>query len=146
MKNNTWIPVTLGVVALGAVGFFLYKKFAGKGAQKIEDIKKQGEEVKITTTDAPVPPPITTGNPLFDIGNVVGNFLKQYQDYTVQTQTSNLNVREKPDATSKIVGQFKKGQTIRAKVSGTKGWHAVSENDKDIKGYVSSGYIKLKSK
>ena len=127
------------------LGLILLRRFSKKGEAKADEIRQQGASVPtdILPTTA-TPPLIPTGNPIADLGSAVSNFLSNYQNYVVATQTSNLNVRSKPDNTSKVIGSLKKGSTVRAKASGVKGWFAISNNDKDIKGYVSSQFLKVK--
>lgn len=72
------------------------------------------------------------------------NFLMQWNDYTVNTQTSALNVRQRPDSTSKIIDKLPKGSVVKAKASGTKGWFAVSKDGVNTLGYASQDYLKYK--
>lgn len=148
MKNNKTLIAVIGGLALLGVGYFLLRKFSKKGEMKADEIRQQGQDPIIDqpADTTPVKLPTATGNPWADIGNAITNFLSTYQDYEVATQTSNLNVRQKPDAQSRIVGSLKKGSTVRAKGSGVKGWFAISDNDKDIKGYVAQSFLKAKSK
>jgi uncharacterized protein YgiM (DUF1202 family) len=142
MKNNKTIWWIVGGVAVLGAGYLILRKFTKKGEKKSEEIRQSGAEEPVELN--PPTPPVLTGNPLLDIGNTISNFLSNYQDYVVSTQTSSLNLRSNPDGASKVVGSLKKGSIVRAKASGVKGWFAVSDNDKDIKGYVSSTFLKAK--
>lgn len=148
MKNNKTLIAVIGGLALLGVGYFLLRKFSKKGEMKADEIRQQGQDPIIDqpADSTPVQLPTTTGSAWTNIGNAITNFLSNYQDYEVVTKTSSLNVRQRPDAQSKIIGSLTKGSTVRAKASGVKGWFAVSDNDKDIKGYVSQTYLKAKSK
>jgi uncharacterized protein YgiM (DUF1202 family) len=144
MNNKKTIWWIVGGVAAVGVGLLLLRRFTKKGQAKADEIRQQGAAAPIDViTPSPVPV-IRTGNPITDLGSAVSNFLSNYQNYVVATQTSNLNVRSKPDASSKVIGSLKKGSTVRAKASGTKGWFAISDNDSDIKGYVSAQFLKAK--
>lgn len=145
-KENTLIVILGGVAALG-LSYFLYRRFTKKGEQRADEIRQQGQQAnEPPSTATPTILPTPTGNPLTDIAGTLGNFLSNYQTYTVVTKTSNLLLRDKPDAQGKVIGSFRKGSTVRAKASGTKGWFAVSDNDKDVKGYVSQAFLKPKTK
>jgi uncharacterized protein YgiM (DUF1202 family) len=140
-KNNLY---QIGAVALVlAAGFFLYRKFVNG--------KKEQQPV--------APEPITdlNENPLVDtvtgsasaltssvagLSQSVFGFLTNYNDYQVMTQTTGLNVRQKPDAKAKILGNLPKGSTIKAKASGVKGWFDVSKDGKSTYGYVSAQFLK----
>ena len=143
MKNKTLITI-LSIAAIAGVRLYFLNRMKKKGEQKAEDIKEQGEAAEVSIPEPPAP--IITGNPLANIANTISNFLTSYNDYVVATQSTALTLREKPDAKSKAIGSFKKGSVIRAKASDVKGWFAVSQNGKDIKGYVSSVYLKAKPK
>ena len=145
-KENTLLVIIGGVAALG-LSYFLYRRFTKKGEQRADEIRQQGQQAP---TDQPsdLPPllPVGTGNPLTDLASNITNFLNRYQDYEVVTKTNNLNLRQRPDSQSRIIGSLRKGSSVRAKASGVKGWFAVSDNDKDIKGYVSQTFLKPKTK
>ena len=145
MKNNKTLIAIIGGLALLGVGYFLLRRFTKKGEQKADEIREQGQQAE-PPSDLPPLLPTGTGNPLTDLASNLTNFLTRYQDYVVATQTSNLNVRQRPDSQSKIVASLKKGSTVRAKASGVKGWFAISDNDKDIKGYVAQSFLKAKTK
>ena len=82
------------------------------------------------------------------IGGIIApitRYVTSWNDYTVNTRTTNLNVREKPDSLSKIVGSLTKGSTVKAKASGVKGWMAVSaDGGKTTFGYSAMEYLKAK--
>lgn len=119
-----------------------------------DPIKQTKEEFEKDRENAPVPPlatlPTLPGSvslpglgtfPLPDL-----SFLTRWNDYTVNTQSSPLNVRQRPDSTSKIIDKLPKGSTIKAKASGTKGWFAVSKDGVNTLGYASQDYLKYKVK
>lgn len=146
MKKENTLLVILGGVAVLGLSYFLYRRFTKKGEQKADEIRQQGQQGDQPADDLPPLLPTGTGNPLADLASNITNFLSRYQDYEVVTKTSNLNVRSKPDSTAKVIGSLKKGSTVRAKASGVKGWFAISDNDKDIKGYVAQSFLKPKTK
>ena len=142
MKKNNFY--TIGAVALGlAAAFFVYRKFVnGKklnepvAPEPIRDL----DENPITSTIGQVGS--TVGGSVTGLSQSVFGFLTQYNDYQVATQTSGLNVRQKPDAKSKIIGNLPQGSKIKGKASGVKGWFDVSKDGKTNYGYVSSQFLK----
>ena len=149
MKNNkTMIYVGVGL-AVAVVGFFAYRMIKNKS--KREDagvITEDVESTVITTSPASVETtaekkPVVTGNLFVDLGNTINNLVSNFKSYKVSTTSGNLNVRQKPDSVSKIVGSLKKDSVIKAKPSGTTGWFAVTDDGNNIRGYVSSTYLKL---
>lgn len=143
MKKNQYYII--GGIALAlAGGIFLWRKYInGKKAEApvpqepISDID-QSNSVVSTVVGSGTAITSTLGG----LSQSIFGFLTEYNDYLVNTQTSGLNVRSKPDAKSKIVGNLKKGQTIKAKASGVKGWFDVSKDGKNNFGYVSSQFLK----
>ena len=135
MKKQTLITIVIGAAALLG-GIYLYKRF-----QKKQESDNQ-ESNLIEGLDTPpqsgseAPAPIT--NPLA----AAVSFLSNWNDYTVNTQTTALNIRQKPDSKSKVIGSLKKGSVIKGKASGTKDWFAVSRDGKTTIGYVASEYLK----
>lgn len=65
--------------------------------------------------------------------------------YKVTTLVSNLNVREQPSTSSRIVASLAKGTLIRARASSTSGWfEAFPQTGSNQRlGYVSADYITL---
>ena len=65
--------------------------------------------------------------------------------YKVTTLLTNLNVREQPSTSSRIVDSLAKGTIIRARPSNTSGWFEAFPSDSSISnqrlGYVSADYI-----
>ena len=135
-KNAIWIGV--GLLAVGAVGFLAYKKFVKKAEEKLKD-QQQAPPDKVSDVVVPAPP--TLGG-LLGIGQTLNNFLSNWNNYTVNTASSSLNVRDTPATTGKVIGKFAKGATIKAKPSKTKGWFEVTEDGKTVKGYVSADFLK----
>ena len=135
-KNAIWIGI--GVLAVGAVGFLAYKKFVKKAEEKLKD-QQQAPPDKVSDVVVPAPP--TLGG-LLGIGQTLNNFLSNWNNYTVNTASSSLNVRDTPATTGKVIGKFAKGATIKAKPSKTKGWFEVTEDGKTVKGYVSADFLK----
>lgn len=135
-KNTIWIGI--GVLAVGAVGFLAYRNFIKKAEEKLKDQQKTPEDKK---SDVEVPAPPTLGG-LLGIGQTLNNFLSNWNNYSVNTVSSSLNVRDTPATTGKVIGKFAKGATIKAKPSKTKGWFEVTEDGKTVKGYVSADFLK----
>lgn len=131
-KSNVWS--VLGILAALGVGVYLYNRF-----------KKKKEDIipiePVTPSDI-VPAPISGG-----IGSGIASavaFITNFKDYSVETKTTGLNVRNKPDAKGKLVASLPKGSTIKAKASGVRGWMEVSRDGKTTLGYVSSAFLKPK--
>lgn len=148
MKKNNIIWIVGGILVVGAAGFFLYKKFQKKAEENLdkkikapetpEEAPKESNPVKDTVSQIIA----AGGGILGGIGAAANEYLSNYNDYVVNTISSNLYLRETPNAQGKILGKFTKGSIIKAKASGTKGWFAVSEDGSTVKGYVSSMYLK----
>jgi len=131
-KNNLY---TIGGITLVLVGgYFLYKKFLSK-PQTQENLGQEPIKELDTNPLDQVPSSISGLSSAF-------SFLTEYNDYKVSTTSSSLNVRQKPNAQSKIVGTLAKGSTIKAKASGTKGWFDVSQDGKTNFGFVSAQFLK----
>ena len=153
MKKSTWIALA-SIAALGVAGYFGIKWWNKKqedkkkkllGDNKIPGLDPsagQGTTPKELQTN---PVGVLTGglnSSLATIGGAVANYLQNFNQYQVATQTSALNIREKPDGNAKVIGKLAKGSTITAKASGTKGWFAITEDGNTIKGYVSQTFLK----
>jgi uncharacterized protein YgiM (DUF1202 family) len=65
-----------------------------------------------------------------------------YVNALVKTNTSDLNVREEPSTTSKIVNKLKKGTKILVS-DDINGWRKVVDESKNTIGFVSSQYVAL---
>lgn len=162
MKKGNGIWWIVGGLAVLGIGYFAFKKFSKKGEQKADEIKRQGQDLIIDQpADSKESPNMdsywkrhnellkkqsTTGNTWTNIGNAINNFLSNWNEYVVSTQSSQLNIREKPDVNSRKIGFLFKGETIYAKASGVKGWLAISIDATKIDGYVSQQYLKPKKK
>ena len=138
MKNrNLYI---IGGLALAAgLAFLLLRK-----RKKDEIIVEAG------VAEAPVVPALDTPKPVVGTPSAglaaAAGFLTSYQDYTVETSRTGLNVRVRPDGGSRIVGSLPKGSTIKAKASGVKGWFEVSKDGVTPMGFVSSVFLRAKGK
>lgn len=128
---------TIGGVALILVGAYIVYNKLFKGGNSVQDGKTSGEAGGVTGT--------ITGS-IGGVASGITNFLTNYNDYVVTTQNAGLNVRTKPDANSKVITTLPSGSTIKAKVSGTKGWMGVSLDGRSFLGYVSQNYLKIKQK
>jgi uncharacterized protein YgiM (DUF1202 family) len=69
-----------------------------------------------------------------------GNF---NTEYFVVTSSGSLNVREKPSATSKIVGSLPKGNKVYGKPSGVTGWIELSKDGNTSFGFGSSQFLSI---
>lgn len=83
-----------------------------------------------------VKPPSSPSN----TGGIV-NPLSNIKKYQVNISSGSLNLREKPDATSKVVGSLGKGTTITGILQIGGEWVLVQDANKKV-GYVSSKYLK----
>jgi len=133
MKKNTLYTIS-GITLVLVGGYFLYRKFLSKKTTQGGSIQEP-----IQTLDTNIIEQTTT--PTSGLASAF-SFLTEYNDYQVNTTSTSLNVREKPDSKSKIVGSLPKGSKIKAKASGTKGWFDVSKDGKTNFGYVSAQFLK----
>ena len=67
---------------------------------------------------------------------------EKYFDAKVNTNTSDLNVREEPNTTSMIVKKLKKGTSIKVGED-INGWRKLIDSSENTIGYVSSQYVVL---
>jgi len=67
---------------------------------------------------------------------------EKYSNAKVNTNTTDLNVREEPNTTSAIVKKLKKGTNILVG-SDINGWRIIVDNSKNTIGYVSSQFVIL---
>ena len=122
------------------------KKSSVVADDPIKQTREQFEKDRVDATKAIPVLPTSIAIPAiggFTLPNL--NFLLQWNDYTVKTASGNLNVRERPDSSSKIVDRLPKGSTIKAKASGTRGWMAVSRDGVSTIGYASLEYLQFKT-
>lgn len=75
--------------------------------------------------------------------NPIPDVKDEVDEYIVNTMTTSLNVREKPDATSKIVGSLMKGSKFRGQKSESPLWIKVLDASGRVQGYVSAQYARL---
>lgn len=142
MKKDTGYIVA-GVVLSLAVGYYAYNRFFKVNAfPKQDDEKQPAEEKAESTIISSIVNPIGSG--IASIGGSIASFLSSWNDYTVNTQSTPLNVRQQPNTSSKIVASIPKGTVVKAKASGTKDWLAVSKDGKNTVGYVSAQFLKAK--
>ena len=115
-KLNKQQKNTLLVAILGGLGiYYFYSK------------KKQGGVIP------PFNPPIPPIKPNTSIPDT----------YIVNTMSTSLNIREKPDVSSKVVGTLMKGEKFLGQKSENPSWIKVFGGLGNIKGYVSAQYAKL---
>lgn len=140
MKKNT-LYIVGGVAVLVAAAFFIFRKKSDKdkNGEPQEPIKNLDDNI-VESTKITVGP--TTADSLGGTSKSVFGFLSEYNDYQVVTQSSALNVRQKPDGISKVVGSLPKGSKIKGKASGVKGWFDVSKDGTTNYGYVSAQFLK----
>jgi lactocepin len=81
----------------------------------------------------PVSTPTNTGG--------IVNPLSGIRKYQVNISSGSLNLREKPDASSKVVGSLGKGTTVTGILQIGGEWILVEDANKKV-GYVSSKYMK----
>lgn len=147
-NNNKGLYYALGAIALVGGGYFLYKKFQKKQEEKTKKIVGQQEsgnpieQVGSGATNVLSNIYTGTGDLLGGAVSSIADYLGAFNPYSVNTISSNLYLRDKPDSKGKIIGKFAKGTIVNAKPSSVKGWFAVSEDGKTIKGYVSQVYLK----
>jgi len=114
MTKTTKQILMFGIPIVLIGGYFIYKAMRGKKSYQnplIDDNKPT------TTTDD-------------------GNECKKY---IVVVSKGNLNIREEPNTTSKIIGSIPKASEKFAKKTNTEGWMQLCE---DGGGFVSSKYLK----
>ncbi len=147
-NNNKGLYYALGAIALVGGGYFLFKKFQKKQEEKTKEIKGEQEptnpieQVSAGATNVLSSVYAGTGNYLGAAAATIAEYLGAFNPYSVNTISSNLYLRDKPDSKGKVIGKFAKGTIVKAKPSGVKGWFAISEDGKTIKGYVSQVYLK----
>jgi uncharacterized protein YgiM (DUF1202 family) len=147
MKNNKTILYVGVGLAVAVVGFFAFRMIRNK--KEMQDAGIVTEDIDSTIINTPptaeqsAKKPVATGNIFADLGSTIRNIVSNYKSYRVATLTGSLNVREKPDSKSKIIGSIKKDTIIKAKPSGTAGWFEYSKDSQVVTGYISSTYLRL---
>lgn len=150
MKKDT-IWVLIGTALSIGVGYYAYKRFFKTNVVKVPDTRNADnfvldqpqEQNKTEDTSGSVISSIT--NPVVKAVGGVFEFLSNWNDYTVNTVSTPLNVRQSPSTSSKVIASIPKGTVVKAKASGTKDWLAVSKDGKTTFGYVSAQYMKVKA-
>lgn len=142
-KDTIWIAV--GTLLSIGIGYYAYKRFFKTNVIKVpedkaDDSSKKPEESTnvITGTIGAI------ANPVIKAVGGVFDFVTNWNDYTVNTVSTPLNVRQQPNTNSKVIASIPKGTVVKAKASGTKDWLAVSKDGKNTYGYVSAQYLKAK--
>lgn len=74
-------------------------------------------------------------------GQISDSFSNFRTEYFVNTSSGNLNVREKPSATSQIVGSLARGSKVFGRPSNITGWIEVSRNGSTSLGFASSQFL-----
>ncbi len=147
MKNNKTILYVGVGLAVAVVGFFAFRMMRNKKLmQDAGVITEDVDSTVINTTpkaEQLAKKPVATGNIFADLGSTIRNIVSNFKSYRVATLTGSLNVREKPDSKSKIIGSIKKDAIIKAKPSGTAGWFEYSKDSQVGAGFISSTYLRL---
>jgi hypothetical protein len=65
-----------------------------------------------------------------------------FELYAIKTSGSNLNLRDKPATSGKVLKSLEPFISVYARPSSVKGWMEVSEDGKQLVGYASSGYLR----
>ncbi len=135
MKIKT---MNLFAIAIGLVGVYYIYDFGKKKGwfdKKLKEIGLKKDEPKTSGAgsipDKPQPTTTTISK----------------NNYIVTISSGTLNVRQLPNATSKILSKLIKGQEIYAQPSKVLGWHEILDSKSSfplVVGYVSSKYVKAK--
>lgn len=148
-KDTIWIAV--GTLLSIGIGYYAYKRFFKTNVIKVPDGSTNTRDILNTETTQPQQPDnVITGtigaivNPVVNAATNAFSFLTSWNDYTVNTASTSLNVRQMPNTTSRVIASLPKGATVKAKASGIKDWLAVSKDGKNTYGYVSAQYMKAK--
>lgn len=142
MEKNKVILWIGGIAATLGLIFIAVKNSNRKQDEK--KVRTDGGE----TLPAPVEPETPQAPPvnLLDaatqgivkaVRNIVGKFMK----YRVNTKETALNVRQKPDGSSRIVSKLPKDSKIFARSANVIGWMEVSKDGKKPIGFVSSAFL-----
>jgi uncharacterized protein YgiM (DUF1202 family) len=131
--------INLVSIAIGVVGIYYIYDFGNK----------QGWFEKKKTSTTPIKPSNTTiggAGSIPDKKQPITTFTSK-NNYIVTISSGTLNVRQLPNATSKILSKLIKGQEIYAQPSKVAGWHEILDSKSSfplVVGYVSSKYVKAK--
>jgi len=144
MKNNRVVLMLIGgVAALGGI----YYGWSYLRRKKLE--KNQGIITDTNTTTPDGKPDETKDGytKLLDgmtqgIAKAVKNITSGYMKYAVNTKETKLNVRQKADGNSKIVGKLNKDSVILARSSNVVGWMEVSNDGGKPIGFVSTAFLR----
>jgi len=132
-SSGTIIVVVSSLAVITFLGILLMRKSkAAKGKEEDKSpIFKLGQEVGNVIASAPV-----------TLENISKSGSVPFELYAIQTSGSNLNVRDNPKTSGKLVKTLEPFISIYARNSGTKGWMEVSEDGKKVIGYASSDYLR----
>lgn len=127
MKKDTIIRVA-SILGVATILYLVYRKVI-KPIVKTDNVDDKPQQ-DVVTPDNTTPSTTTSDN--------------EYEKYVVTTKTTNLNVRETPSTSGKIIGKLNKGQQVLLKKSTTDGWMELTTNGKVTMGYVSSQFVTKK--
>jgi lactocepin len=113
--------------------FFAVQMLGGEWTPVLTADKKSIRGYVSTKFVKPVSTPTNTGG--------IVNPLSGIRKYQVNISSGSLNLREKPDASSKVVGSLGKGTTVTGILQIGGEWILVQDANKKV-GYVSSKYMK----
>jgi len=113
--------------------FFAVQMLGGEWTPVLTADKKSIQGYVSTKFVKPVSTPTNTGG--------IVNPLSGIRKYQVNISSGSLNLREKPDASSKVVGSLGKGTTVTGILQIGGEWILVQDANKKV-GYVSSKYMK----
>ena len=136
MKFST---INLVSIVIGVVGVYYIYDYG----------KKQGWFEKKKKSTTPIKPSNTTiggAGSIPDKKQPTSTFTSK-NNYIVTISSGTLNVRQLPNATSKILSKLIKGQEIYAQPSKVAGWHEILDSKSSfplVVGYVSSKFVKAK--
>lgn len=150
MKNNK-LFIGLSVLAVAALGYFMWKS---KKSGSVQASNQSGEPF----IDESTIPPLTTEQEdakqsiIAKAGQAIGaaivNSLSSssnsapFNDYVVNTSSTNVNVRKSPSTSSTVIGSVAKNAKIKARPSANIDWLEYSKDGKTVFGYVSAAYLK----
>lgn len=119
----------LGTIIVYALPFIVGGILVYSYIRRRKKLREQGQEPIGLQTTSPEISASTTG----DFNTT----------YFVVTSSGNLNIREKPSATSKIIGSLSKNSKIFGKPSNITGWVEISRDGSRSSGFVSSQFLSV---
>lgn len=148
MKTNKTL-YWIGGIALTIGGVYILVNWYNKMQDAKRNALSQNAGTSPGGTNASTPPS-NTNNSFLDmwskgvvagVNKIMGTYLK----YKVVTQNDPLNVRQKPDASSVVVGKLPKDSIIYAKKSNVMGWMEVSTDGQKPLGFSSAAFLKYQA-